>query len=190
MEIGSLAEVIGGIASIVAACVSVAALFVAFQANRHAREANATSNETLRLNDETRRDALAAVEHDGRTRIGSQLQAWWVATSTNEWGVVIVNAAQGAAVFRDLELDTSAFDVTETIKIKMLPPGRYVVAHKKMDEKSFRFSSLPQFLTEHEANRWQPLTRSGKHTITAMRFRDPLGSAWTWNQQSGLRLQP
>ncbi|MDU0968757.1 MAG: hypothetical protein E7A62_06315 [Actinomycetaceae bacterium] len=205
MEVGSLADWFGAVGTITT---GAAAVLAAVKANQAADKANALAEQAdeqaKKRHDEAleREEKLAEenrehedrltrekIEHEEQINLerryldmASHLQAWWATTPTpgtgpDIWGIIARNEAGGCYTFRNVTIYTThKNNSSRELQISVLPPGTYFYESKSNGgwASATPLDSLAGFQPVH--------TFKPYWTIHRIRFTDPTGTCWQWDQ--------
>lgn len=191
LEPGSIADWVAALAAVLGCILSIFALRVALAANRTADETRQAAVVAARdsATREAQRDEVDRARD--RRQLAGSVASWWAADreeNGRRYGVVVSNQSPTSAVFYDVEVQVAGpGGATHTIRMKVLPPGRFFVQKKGLAQQS-SWDGIP--LPVREADVLDPFTVAGDRSITVLQYSDGLGTRWQWTPGAGLAELP
>lgn len=162
-----------------ATCVIVATV-MAYKTSKEANDIAKRSRDESRQFMEAQEDFERQREH---RIVAGCLHAWWghrEEEGRTPWGIVVTNQGPYSAIFRDVKIDVIDRGISKSIYMKVAPPGRYMFTCNGND--SFDF---PEAISDTDLMR--PISKSSKHAVTSIQFKDQINCRWLWTEQDGLR---
>ncbi|MBF4552070.1 hypothetical protein ITJ61_17595 [Pseudoclavibacter sp. VKM Ac-2888] len=122
-----------------------------------------------------------------RRELAGSVAAWWAASYSElepRYGIVVSNQSTTNAVFFDVEVRAKCFkDQEQSLRMKVLPPGRFFVQQSKINGK-IQLERIPHPVQEDDA--LEPFTVAGDRSVEEIRYSDGLGARWQWSSGAGL----